>query len=68
MDVTTWIPDHLRAEFEQRAGERYGEEGPGRALQEAVALWLEMVAEQDGLKRERLWRMRCHPFVTWICT
>jgi hypothetical protein len=53
MNVTIQIPDHLRAEFEQRARERYGQAGPARALQEAIALWLETVAERDGLKAER---------------
>lgn len=53
MDVAIRIPDHLHAEFEQRARERYGEEGPVKALQEAIALWLETVGEQDGLKAER---------------
>jgi len=53
MNVTIQIPDHLQAEFEQRARERYGDAGPARALQEAIALWLETVAERDGLKAER---------------
>ena len=53
MNVTIQIPDHLQAEFEQRARERYGEAGPTRALQEAIALWLETVAQRDGLKAER---------------
>jgi hypothetical protein len=53
MNVTIQIPDYLQAEFEQRARERYGEVGPARALQEAIALWLETVAERDGLKAER---------------
>lgn len=53
MNVTIQIPGHLHAEFEQRARERYGEVGPVRALQEAIALWLEAVAESDDLKVER---------------
>jgi len=53
MNVTIQIPDYLHTEFEQRARERYGEAGPTRALQEAIALWLEAVTERDGLKAER---------------
>lgn len=53
MNVTVQIPEHLHAEFEQRAREQYGETGPARALQEAIALWLETVRERDGLKAER---------------
>jgi len=53
MNVTIKIPDYLHTEFEQRARERYGEAGPTRALQEAIALWLEAVTERDGLKAER---------------
>ncbi|OGO42511.1 MAG: hypothetical protein A2Z04_01660 [Chloroflexi bacterium RBG_16_57_9] len=53
MNVTIQIPDYLNAEFEQRARERYGEAGPARALQEAIALWLEAMAESDGVETER---------------
>nr|HID14557.1 hypothetical protein [Anaerolineae bacterium] len=53
MNVTVELPEDLHAEFEQRARERYGETGPVRALQEAIALWLATVAERDSLKAER---------------
>ena len=53
MNLTIQIPDRLQAEFEQRARERYGEAGPARALQEAIALWLETVTKPDDLKAER---------------
>jgi hypothetical protein len=53
MNVTIQIPDRLQTEFEQRAREQYGEAGPARALQEAIALWLKTAAEQDGLSTQR---------------
>lgn len=53
MNIAVQIPDQLHEQFARHARERYGENGSEKALQEAIALWLESAAPSDDLRSER---------------